>query len=622
MTNGRPQDPPAGLFGPVAHDRFPLGDRHFLVRAPRSGVEVILDVGAHQVLSLCEGFRTLDQHAARISARLSGGEAMRDRVRNLLGNFVAQQLLSPASELLLELGGEAREGSTTGMPPLRTLIIRTCDRPHALAQLFAGLRSGPHGQDPRFSRVVVVDDSRNADARARNRALCEPRSEAGAIQFHYHGPTEQARWVEELARSFPNHADTIAWLLAPCREGESNPTPGRALNHALLLAAGERVLLLDDDARLECRLPPEPEPAVQIGSVAQSARLLLDRDAMHQFPAAAHLNPAVAHGEFLGATLAAALSRLGQQDPLTEQALSDLELAESTRLHSSSPILVSVNGVFGDPGTEAARWLFEIDDARVWGPSGVPLSEERYRSLVTGRHAWRGHRGTVFLPDSALMLTAGVGLDNTRPLAPTLPEGRNEDLLLGDAIKALYPDAITVALPWGMSHLPEPARSWDSGCLDQPAQPGLPGLLAAFMRTGGIHCAAQTFDRRAAFLAQTLMSLADAGERELRERVLHELLSERSARVSRIQANLVRNGARMPEAWTHDAQRIIAANSRSAQTRGAPWQTEIGLGEAVHPDAAVARLRGALTHYAVALELWPRLWREAREKNVNALAED
>lgn len=607
MTYAGVPGPPSGLFGQEACHRFRLGDRHFLLHVRRSGVEVILDAGAHQVLSLCEGFQTLDDHAEGISRRLSGGDSMRAQVRDLLSRFVAQGLLCPARQLLSELRHPGPVPQTRTRP-VRTLAIRTCDRPRALAQLLDGVW-GREDRAPLFARVIVVDDSRSDDARKHNQAFARSRAQSGDVEVRYHGPDEQALLVGELKRAFPNRADTIDWLLSRWGGGVHGLTPGRSLNHALLLTAGERVLLLDDDARIDPRLAPEPESGVQVGAVPQSVRFFSSREEVSRLPEAMHLNPAVAHGEFLGGTLGDALSRLAKAEPLQENSIAALDPVEAGQVSATSPVLVSVNGVFGDPGAGSARWVYELDDDRMWGQ--LAESAEAYRAFTTRRRMWRGHRTTTFLMDFALMLTAGVGLDNSRPLAPTMPDGRNEDLLLGDTIKALYPDSVAVALPWGMSHFPEPERTWNPADLDQPARPGLPGLLAAFVRASGANCPAQQLERRTAYLAEALLALADASEPELKDRVLHEVLGERSARIARIQANMARRHNRLPGYWVQDAQRIIAANTRSTLAGGVPWQTEIGIGDG-DARAADARLRDALANYANALKLWPALWQWAQ----------
>jgi hypothetical protein len=592
---------PMALYGREPCQTFALGERHYLLRLVRSGEEAVLDAGAHQVLSLCEGFHTLDEHARKISIRISGGDAVQARLKGLLSSFSAQGLLLPAKQLLAEL--TIPEGVPwTGLQPLRTRVIRTCDRPEALDRLLHGLAKLKSHEGIRY-RTIVIDDSRSQESQHRNRALTFGHADSEDLAVRYHGPQEQAALVGELMAAYPESADTVRWLLAPgVRHGR--PTPGRSLNHALLLTAGERVILLDDDSRLEPRPAPEQEAGLAIGAVPQSCQFFSGREEISRLPKAVDFDPFAAHGQILGLTLGEALARF--PEALDEQSLARLDLAEGAYLSSASPVLVSVNGVFGDPGSGRSQWLYELEDDRLHRQ--MVASPEAYRAFTTQRHLWRGHRKTSFLLDYALMLTAGVGLDNSRPLAPTLPEGRNEDLVLGDAVKYLYPDSVAVALPWGMTHFPEPERLWDPAGLDLPIRPGIPGFLASLARVSGGLCPAQRVNRRAAFLAESYRALSDASESELRNRVVQEALAERTARVARMQANLAHRGSYAPDYWVADVQRAIAANTRSLQARGEPWQLEIGLGQAIAPKAAESYLREVLCNYADALQLWPLLW--------------
>lgn len=584
-----------------------LGDQHVLLRVRKTGRQSVLDAGAFQVLAACTAFRPLARHARERAAELGAQAGMEARVLGLLDNLRQQGLLVTARDVLDSLRG-AGAAPGAAPPPLRKAVIRTCDRPGMLKRLLASVGREQARHQSAYE-YLVIDDSRDPASLDENLAVIGDAGSTHELRIRYHGPDQQQALTERLVSAHAGAEKTIRWLLQPGDRG-AVPTPGRALNHALLLTAGERFVLLDDDMLLEPRMMHPPAAGFALGTPGQACRFFADRDELQVQSAPVPVDLFARHADVLGGSLGALLDGY-PEDAHDPSALASLNLSEAPRLAAGNPVLLSLSSVFGDPGTSGVHWIYELDEHQ--GYARLVRSEQQYRAGVEGCHVWRGHDRTTFLTDVSLMLTGCAGISNTVPLAPACPEDRNEDLVFGEAVQFLYPGTVTSMLPWGPLHFPEPARRRAMAALDRPVRPGMPGLLASLMRAMRPHCPAQHADRRAAFVADSLRAMADAPPAVLGDHVVNQVLADRSGLVGCLRRHITaRPGA--PTFWRADAQRIIDANMRPIDPVREPWQSLVGLPGDADPSGVEAAVRSVFTGYADALELWPELWAKCREE--------
>lgn len=585
---------------------FQLGDRYRLLRVPETGEEFILDIGAFQLLAHCRGFDTLRAHARAAAIALQAKPDFESKAMDLLQDLADRGLMRSATDTVRFLRGPEPPGPPPASP-LSTVVIRTADRPDQLRRLLQSLigHDRPGDTDHHY---VIVDDSRDPAARALNHATLQELVSSEAGPGLYHGLDEQTALTRALIERFPASEAEIRWLLDPVdRAGET--TPGRALNHALLITAGRRILLLDDDAVVSPYGPPAPDGPVRIGAVPQAWRFLPDAPMPPEQWQAPALDPFVEHGRWLGLSVAQLLRALPPE--AGEPSVSTLDPQDLSWLGPRSRVRISVNSVYGDPGSAQAHWLYAPREPDVF--STLVAEESAYRRYTTQRHLWRGHRSMSLLTDHGLTLTAGVGLDNSTMLPPTLPEGRNEDLVLGDAIKCLYPDSLTLSLPWGLLHQPEPRRRWDPAALDIPIRPGPASVLSGFLDRVRGQCPAEDTMQRLLDVAQRARSMALSGVDTFRDQLIEQVLEKRTDIVGRL-SDLMNNHPDAPEYWKADANRIVAANTRPLKARGEPWQSEIACGDHVDPDVVERTLRSLFENYGRALEIWPELWRYCHDR--------
>jgi len=295
------------------------------------------------------------------------------------------------------------------------IVLRTHQRPQRLNRALRHLRE----QWPKAG-LFVVDDARSPSARQLNRVAMLKRG----VQLDRGA---RRAWIEYLSAGSVALQDILSWaLLGP----ESADTPGAAFNTGLLLLAGGRGLIMDDD------VVPLVAPAPQ-GCCGPAG----DPTAMHLFET-------------------------------TQDALRSVEgrLQPLSRVLDDGPAPVRSFGVVGDSGMRSTAgyyhrggaWLAE--QAEAWPE--VRASRQVHRAVPT---ATRGRH---------LMSTClALDLRHSMP-PPMLPVGRNADGLWG---QALTEEQVPLHCPWSVLHLPgRRASSAEAGQghLLKPRMTDLLGLYA------------------------------------------------------------------------------------------------------------------------------------------------
>src|SRR5439155_6329490 len=179
-------------------------------------------------------------------------------------------------------------------PPFAGIVIRTCDRPTLLTRVLASATTLETRFQRRY-RYHILDDSRDPANRAINARIVAD----SALDAHYRDLASNDALVDELTRAFPTATDIIGWLLGPPMEGET--TYGRPVNLALLLTAGRRVLMLDDDALLEPRCPPAGDSGFGVSSAPDELFCFADQAEIDHACPPTDVDAFVSHLESLGA---------------------------------------------------------------------------------------------------------------------------------------------------------------------------------------------------------------------------------------------------------------------------------------------------------------------------------
>lgn len=610
FSSGPPKPPPSALSGLYLRDAvevIPLSGDQVLVWNPRSGTRCALNRNALPALEHCNRFRTLPEHAGHIAEAMSGLGVSVAEVEALLGQFRDQRLLVSGEQIRERFlaGANDAESDPRQQASAWTLAIITCDRPGSLRRLVESARPWLREVSPAPRRIVLADDSRNPELLRHNAELCRSESERLGVAIEHWDRAARAALAAHLAAECPQAAEAIAWILSPEAVATDAATTGQGRNLATLLSAGECLLTLDDDCVIDPRLGEEAPSPLRVGDWPNRPHAYLEREQLHSRTRAAEVNPLSAHLAALGAGPEAVFRQLGA-DSGDPQWLAGLDADAAARLHSGCHVRTTFNATIGDPGTGSMEWLYRCPDPESTGL--VEYIESLPREASVERLVWRGRPGPFLGLNEALMTTTLTGFDNRDPLPCVLPFGRSEDRCLSDAIAAIDRGALSLAFPWALPHLPEPARSWSRADLARaPGGKPVDNALAQVIYALGVEISGYDAEVRTTALSAALEELADAPEQALTETVVRHGLREAGARLARLQQ--ARAGAR-EGAWADDLDTLIA---RLGNAMARPPARD---------DDWFAAFRLQAGHYGRALGVWPLLWsrlRDHRDEVVNVV---
>lgn len=328
------------------------------------------------------------------------------------------------------------------------VFIITCDRPRALGRLIESLAGQDESQ--RFA-ITVIDDSRCPDKSAINRELVD-RAAAGTLpRLRYFGLSEREALLASLIHTLPHREPAIRYLLDR-DQWPGTPTYGLPRNLALLLGAGQQIIVLDDDILARAIPAPNEDASLRFGS-ANDRRMAFgkDREAFLQRHPATAGSPLALTSEVLGASISTLTGRHRADAPTLRDALGD----QWWSLPPDARVLKTQCGTFGDPGTGGnAQWIVNLprEDLQrllAQGPSiGATLGSQAI---------WMGYSQTTLMRFGSM--SAVTGLDNRALLPPYFPALRGEDFLFAIMTEKMHADGIVAGLPWGVAHLPVENRT-------------------------------------------------------------------------------------------------------------------------------------------------------------------
>lgn len=574
---------------------YPLPDSHLLLVHRRTGARTVVTADVHYALSFCNTFRTRTVHIDTLTQKIPQLQNNRGEVDGVIDNLDRMGFIEHADALLADLWNSDPEPTPAPRP---RIAVCTCDRPEALQRLLGSIADKRNPDQP--LEGWVIDDSRNPDHQRRNRDLVEG---AGLAGLRYCGPEQQAALQQRLSEALPQAQQEIAFLIGP-RTADNVVTHGRTRNLALLLAAGQPLVFLDDDVRFEILSPPERDADCEFSSRPREVVFFDQPDAWEAYAVDLDQDLLDLHGAFLGQGLGPALRRIGRQPPAPET-LSHLFAAEGRALTPASRLLVTGNGSMGDPGVANNRWLFELTGASL---QRLIADEPRYRRNLTQRNLWLGRERHHFFTRFSL-LSQVTGLDNRELLPPYFPVFRNEDFLFGEMLRLMHPEALMLDLPWAVPHLPLEERRWSTEKLDQPDNPGVCGFIAGQLATGPDDPGQDTPADRVREAGHRLLGLAAGSDDQLAARIRHQILATRAER-ARFWDQHRKEHLELPAYYQRDLQRMMQRNLESLLE---PQPSGLSDSRAAFgAEAELPRLRELFQGFGQALLCWPQIIQAAK----------
>jgi hypothetical protein len=565
---------------------LPLAARSCRVRNPLNGMVAELSADQYAVLTACEGCKTLDEHGLGVRRKLGVPDQDWPTISQWLSDFVAVGLLTSLDDLVkrLDANAEWTPASFAGV------VIRTSDRPELLARLLQSAAALERRGVSRY-RYQVLDDSRDLANVAANRNTV---AECGLDCVH-HDLSQEHPIAAALRVGFPGASEDIEWLVGRREPGEA--TYGRPVNLALLLTAGRRALMLDDDAVLDPRLPPLRADGLEVSSRSDELYCFETRAQLEQACPAIAIDPIAAHLETLGMRVGHLWRR--HSGDAQGPALTELTGADAGRFAAHARVLVTQNHALGDPGSALFPYhLLTLPAASREQLLGAP---GRLSIAFRERYNWRGHARMRLTPNRPLTFTTLAGLDNSALLPPTVRSNRNEDLLLGDIIRYAHPGAWSFDLPWALPHWREPSKHWMQPPALFPQEPV--HFLMDYLESRASSIVSSAPADRMRALAAALLDLSRSDEQHISE-ILEQQAADTASRVRyAIQSQL--DDASVAPVWKQILPQWLASPTL-----------------AMRPDVLRSRLaspqsvRGIARGYGRALATWPELWEWARQSGL------
>jgi hypothetical protein len=595
-------DPAAPLYASEDGVVASLSNSECIFQVKRSGETHVMTFHVLQALDQAREFRTLDEHVSRILTTIPGLTAQRDDVMRVLDSLVKRRLLVADRDFL---------GRTTTAParepaPLRAVFIRACDRPDQVAHLLASLAD--YERRYRANRhYVLVDDSSSRDAANRHRDLLREFARATGCKLTYIGSAERERLLEKFARAVPQAAAILPGLLVGNGE-RSRFGGGRGWNLALLLSAGARAVLLDDDHRLPLRrledaregLDPNPAAAATTRFFRNIENALGAGEEVDEDPFELHLAAA-------GRPLAAVVGQ--SRYAIEAAALRGLTLSRLDHLRGDAPVLATHHGAYGSSRSEAGQWLYQLSAE---DRAEFTRDRDSYLRNVEMGSIWYGFRQARA---SGVANFTPFALDNSVLLPCTNPHGRGEDALFSRVTELCHGGALMLELPVAVGHVQEAQRKRSPTTLAAHT-PRFNYFVADFIRTRLPEFSADDPAQRLGLLAAHLRDVAGASEQGRMRQLQEYLAYSRADLIERLQGQY--DGA--PDApiyWQADVRSIIEANGRALIAPSAPrlgdWP------DGIDAAACAQRLRTDLDELAGFYEAWPALWNCARDQGERLL---
>ena len=599
-------DPRAPTFAAQNGRVAPLSSQECVFLVKGDDTPHVMTMQVLQALDQCREFRTLDDHVVRVEASVPGLAGKGEAIRRVLDGLVQRKLLLRDEDFLGRLRSTARRDP----PPLRAVYIRACDRPESLASLMASLidyeRRHQAGR-----RYVLIDDSTSSAHGQAQRDLLSAFARASGCEVAYVGRAESMRLAERIAGACPETRDAVrSLLLRDARVQARRFGGGRSRNLALLLSAGARLVLLDDDLRLPLRRPdfarsgldPNPDTSASVRFYADVQQALAGGSEIDADPFELHLDVC---GQPLGACMN------GDYD-FKRETLRGLSLDRLELFDKDARVVTSHHGSCGSSRSESTLWLYQAID-RIGREELWHDRASYYRN--SGAHFVMYAFGKARVVDVPGFTP--FAFDNSALLPCTNPVGRAEDSLGAALTRYCWPDSVALELPVAIGHVQESLRARYPITREANA-PRVNDFLREFVKRQFGMAAAAEPGQRLSLLAHVMRDLARASARARVDHLREYLNFVHAGVIDRLQRQL-EAAPDAPLYWQADVRAIVQANAKrllaaSTAPRLAEWPLDLGAA-----DCANA-LSAELAAMADACEHWPAMWRYAAEEGEKLLS--
>ncbi|GAA4818305.1 hypothetical protein GCM10011365_11630 [Marinicella pacifica] len=583
LTPGQPRD--NTLYASVDGIAQPLDQDELVFMDYETGQNHVMTLQVLQAMGLTQQFRPMHEHIQQIAAAIPELKNQQQAIEKVLRFLKDKRLIISADDWLNQLKHTKAQKDNR---PYAGMVVRTCDRPEQLNRLLDSLNAyqQKHGSE---HPVLVFDDSKNADNRSANEKICQK----AAVHATYHGESWQQQFIAMLLKEWPQHEQSIKWLL----QKRGGFTGGRVWNLALLALAGKRFVFFDDDYLMQARMANDVKPdeinlsdekplSVQFGLNVRDIKQKsapYDKDLLQEMVEAC--------GQSFGEWLSA-------HPHINSSSLYGLRLMDLNRIAAQSTIKTTGNGTWGSPRAAGNYWLYLLKKEQreaFWQNRETYLDNIEASQLLHYSDHYQVLSQANFAPSS---------IDNSEFLPFTMPTETNEDYFFGGMTEACYPDNVSLQFPVMLGHLQTEDRE-RSQFNHIARRPGINSFVADYVTSVAHHFFGCNPIQR---FESTRAALAD-----LMENPDHMLLNRLREYLSRTQAQLIHQLQSVlaevdnpPIYWQADVKELIEANGAAIKSNDVPrlggWPKDLDA------DSCVKKLRAELSEIIKAMEVWPELW--------------
>lgn len=558
------------------------------------------------VLSRFDRFRTLEEHAARITEE--SGPRAAPFIKAAAEKLLEKGLLLTPDDFFRELtehfhvsadGFQSDAKKTVGeaAPQVESLVWVTADRPEKLARsvetfVYSCLA---HSRRPRF---VVYDDSRDASHAKQTEDLYHKVIKETGIAPNktvYVGPREKAQFRERLLKLLsagPGIQEAIDFALTGA--------DGANRNLAFLHRAGECFVCTDDDTEARFARHPEGAGDLEFCSEQDPTEFFLypDRESLLKDVPIEDIDIIAEHEKLLGHGAEEIL--LGARDTVLLERAAPAALRKLLR--TGGRVLTTLSGICGDSGMTHSKIVLTWQGAhrdRVFAGEG-------YKNIRLFRETLRVVPHAV-LGTGQFYMSTHIGFDNRAPLPPFFPQFRSADGLFGFMLPRIFDEGVLGFLPYAVYHDPEGKRSTPESSLSI-WKPGMADTVALLMGDSRTNPGHSSREERIAAMGRYLIHTASMRSKDLLEYIREKYLPHTTDYLNNL-ADRIKEFDRNPEDWAKDVEAMM--EYIKVHVGDPDFFLPAELRDGSEPLVIVERLRELVRRYGELLTAWPEMWHAA-----------
>lgn len=538
----------------------------------------VMTLDVHAAFVECAPFATLSEHAQYLSERFPSLTAV--NIERVLNNLCQRGLMQSESALRARLS----DAPVPAAAPLSGLAIVSAGHPASLEALLASANETAPVRDRSFA---LFDLSEEAEHRARKVELMAEfgrRTGQRVVLLDQ----KRERWLADRIQQMPEHAAGLNLLF-----GKAAGARARALNTIAVSYVGERVLVIDDSARIRTYEPDfarTPDGgAIHLAEVSQRrAKTFASTEAAFA---------GVARGPNLWQL---AENVLGKS---MRQLLASVDFAgrrwDEFDGYERARVARMGLGTLGSSDTAHSFWGFTVDAA---GQAALKTRDDVQFALAGD--------AVLLCPNYATLApaigTGAAALDLTGAHGFAFGDADGADRTLAALSQFSDPGAMELCLAIALERRgsPQPRSSVNR----QALQIGAARFLSEQIKHWQTFCLASEPAARWRWLAIQCLDLAEASAAK-REQILQSYITAKRAELlSELQQLLVAAGDSPSEPWRHELLAVIQAQADAVMQTSAP--NLLGFERGVSPGDGLSQQLRQLASAALA---WGALWENARE---------